>query len=265
VENYNAFGTGMQTRPDVEDDGLWHLFDEPVNVEKIKISAVSGDGSYSVSEIQLGVNIGPYEPYFYDDGIAGRININTAPWYVINQLPWVEDSSAAEPGALAQAIVAFRDKAATPAGEVDYLGPTNGFATGRFETTGITDISEERGFTNIAQLMQVIQAANNDPTPTTPLLVDFDIRKNIFDDADAVDGDYTPDTVDDDFEERNLLFHRISNLVTVRSDVFTAYILVRIGSNGPQRRMIAVFDRSEVKNADDKPKLLAIHPVPDPR
>ena len=270
---------GPQTRPDFEDDGRWQLFDTPVKAQKFRIKAVStatdATEEFSLSEIQLGINNAPYVPYYYDKTIAGRININTAPWYVINQLPWIEDTTpedtAVSHGALAQAIVAFRDKTATPAGEVgyfDFIDPATSLPVeGRGFTTGIdsADINEDTGFTNIAQLMQIIQAANNDLTLTTPPLVDFDIRKNIFDDADAVDGDYTPDTVDDDFEERNLLFHRISNLVTLRSDVFTAYILVRIGSNGPQRRMIAVFDRSEVKNADDKPKLLAIHPVPDPR
>ncbi|MHC4074183.1 MAG: hypothetical protein ACYTGS_19510, partial [Planctomycetota bacterium] len=34
--------------------------------------------------------------------IKGRINVNTAPWYVIAQLPWMEP-------AVAQAIVAYRD------------------------------------------------------------------------------------------------------------------------------------------------------------
>jgi len=54
----------------------------------------------------------------------------------------------------------------------------------------------------------------------------------------------TRDDAVDDLEERDLIFHRISNLVTVRSDVFTAYILVRIGADGPQRRFIAILDRS---------------------
>jgi hypothetical protein len=62
-----------------------------------------------------------------------------------------------------------------------------------------------------------------------------------------------------------VIFARISNLVTVRSDVFTAYILVRIGANGPQRRVIAILDRSKVTSPTDKVKIIAIQPVPDPR
>jgi hypothetical protein len=77
--------------------------------------------------------------------------------------------------------------------------------------------------------------------------------------------DLTPDAARDDFEERDLLFTRISDLVTVRSDVFTAYILVRIGEQGPQKRIIAVFDRSRVNSAGGKVRILARHLVPDPR
>ena len=69
----------------------------------------------------------------------------------------------------------------------------------------------------------------------------------------------------DDFQERDWILSRVANTFTVRSDVFTAYILVRIGENGPQKRMIAIFDRSDVYSPQDKPKLVALHPVPDPR
>lgn len=258
IENHDPLGAlpgGMQTRPDVYDDGKWQLLDAAVSAQRFRIRAESTTGAapeFSLSEIELGVNLGAYPPYYYGDTISGRININTAPWYVINQLPWLEDDTATEPSSIAQAIVAFRDKNAAAQGGIDYSG-------GRANVTGIdpTDIDEDQGFKNIGQLMQVV---NQDA-----LLADFDIRKNIFDGADAVNGDYTPDTAVDDFEERNLLFHRISNLVTVRSDVFTAYILVRIGEKGPQRRMIAILDRSGVNSPDDKPKILALHPVPNPR
>jgi len=77
--------------------------------------------------------------------------------------------------------------------------------------------------------------------------------------------DLTPDTALDDMEERDLLFTRISDLVTVRSDVFTAYVLVRIGVNGPQRRMVALFDRSGVTSGAGGVRLIARQLVPDPR
>ncbi len=68
-----------------------------------------------------------------------------------------------------------------------------------------------------------------------------------------------------DFEERDWILSRVANIFTVRSDVFTAYILVRLGQDGPQKRMIAIFNRSNVLSPNDKPRLIALHPVPDPR
>jgi hypothetical protein len=69
----------------------------------------------------------------------------------------------------------------------------------------------------------------------------------------------------DDIEERDWILSRVANIFTVRSDVFTAYILVRIGHSGPQKRMIAIFDRSNVYWPTDRPRLVALHPVPNPR
>jgi hypothetical protein len=96
---------------------------------------------------------------------------------------------------------------------------------------------------------------------------DYDIRSYGLDNQDQVGfPDLDPnDGIVDDFKERDLIFARISNLVTVRSDVFTAYILVRIGTDGPQKRVIAIFDRSGVNLPTDKVKIVAIQPVAEPR
>ena len=72
-------------------------------------------------------------------------------------------------------------------------------------------------------------------------------------------------SIEDDIEEEHWILSNLANKFTVRSDVFTAYILVRLGAEGPQRRMIAIFDRSQVWDTTDRPKLVALHPVPDPR
>jgi hypothetical protein len=164
--------------------------------------------------------------------IKGRININTAPWFVLAQLPWVSYHTPNYD--LARSIVAYRDKTVGPGG-IDY-----------------TSRSGPYGFGNIGELMT---DANGSPysigyyegkgssIPTTLL---------------------TPtDGVGDAFEERDVIFDRISNLITVRSDVFTAYILVRIGTDGPQKRVIAILDRSEAPAK--KVKVIAIQQVPDPR
>ncbi|MCK4293032.1 MAG: hypothetical protein KAY65_07530 [Planctomycetes bacterium] len=168
--------------------------------------------------------------------IKGRININTAPPFVIAQLPWMVPGAVGP--AIVEAVVAYRDKAALPGGP-DYrarLGPA--------------------GLRSVGELAQV----------WAPGFPGMDFYA-----CDGVDQtgfpDLTPsDGAVDDFEERDLIFSRLSDLTTVRSDVFTAYILVRIGADGPQKRVIAILDRSEVKSTDKYPKvkIRALHPVPDP-
>ena len=158
--------------------------------------------------------------------IPGRVNVNTAPWYVIAQLPWVSYE-------LAKAIADYRD-----------------YSIGSFGSIG--------------QLNYVNQWVE----PNSLRCIDYYAQ-----DADNLLGfpDLTPtDGIIDDFEERDVIFSRISNLVTVRSDVFTAYILVRIGSDGPQKRAIAILDRSDVYPNPlggyiGRVKARALHPVPDPR
>jgi hypothetical protein len=152
--------------------------------------------------------------------IKGRININTAPWFVIYQLPWIRPLLLIEsqPQVVAQAIV--------------------------------NDRIRRGAFKSIANLVRVPE-----------------MGYYAYDSVDLAQWpDLTiPDVAIDDLEERDIIFTRISNLVTVRSDVFTAYILVRIGPDGPQQRSMAILDRSRVKTPKDKVRVLALHPVPDPR
>lgn len=159
------------------------------------------------------------EPGHSEWKIAGRININTAPWYVIAQLPWMRPE-------IAQQIVTDRDISLA-------------------------------GFDSIAELTEVI---NPDPNHS------MDVYARDANDDLMGFPDLTPaDDAINDFEERDVIFARISNLVTVRSDVFTAYILVRIGKDGPQKRVIAILDRSDVYKPGDKVKIVALQQVPDPR
>ena len=155
--------------------------------------------------------------------IMGRININTAPSFVLGQLPWMqyEDQTPLE---RAEAIVADRN------------------LKGAYESS--------------ADLMRV----------SAMWQLASDAEENWFGDSPkGPDLDLTPDMALDDFEERDLIFQRISDLVTVRSDVFTAYILVRIGTDGPQRRVLAILDRSGVTPSGGDVRIVALHPVADPR
>jgi hypothetical protein len=158
--------------------------------------------------------------------VPGRININTAPWYVLAQLPWLKYGVPGDASQRAQAIAADRE--------------LNG------------------AYASIGEVMRVDE-----------MRLDPDSSDNVRSDTPS-GPDITDDTARDDIEERDLVFARISNLVTVRSDVFTAYILVRIGADGPQKRVIAIFDRSDVYpdgsgGTIGRVRLRAIHPVHDPR
>jgi DNA uptake protein ComE-like DNA-binding protein len=148
--------------------------------------------------------------------IKGRININTAPWFVIAQLPWMQPE-------IARAITTYRDTIA-----------------GAFEGT--------------AGLMQVPEMGYY---ASSPAFANVDLNQV---------PDLTPgDGAVSDFEERDVIFSRISNIITVRSDVFTAYLLLRVGTDGPQKRVLAILDRSQVISPEDKVKIVALHSVSDPR
>jgi hypothetical protein len=158
--------------------------------------------------------------------VKGRININTAPAFVLAQLPWMQYNDPTLKRA--QAIVNYRN------------------SYGAFKTIG--------GLMLVPEMRQLQSDGINNlydvPTtgPTRPRGPDL-----------------TPDTVTDDNEERDLLFTRISDLVTVRSDVFSAYILVRLGATGPQKRVIAILDRGKTESAKDAVRVVSLEQVPDPR
>lgn len=153
--------------------------------------------------------------------VKGRVNVNSAPAFVIDRLPWLQWVADREINNrhtdVGQAIVDYRNR--------------NG------------------AFNSIGDLMQVDELACmlgfTGQEPNGP--------------------DLTPDGELSDFEARDLVFARISNLVTVRGDIFSAYIVVRIGEGGPQRRVLAILDRSQVRSPDDQVRVIALQTVPDPR
>jgi hypothetical protein len=192
--------------------------------------------------------------YANETRIKGRININTAPAYVLAQLPWVSlrenDYNDAN---LAKAIVAYRDKSEVRNGDAnypDYRGP------------------DPCGFRSIGELCNVVR--------DSVLRIDPNFGINYYSRDYEVDGITpidqagfpdltTPDGAANDFEERDLIFARISDLVTVRSDMFTAYILVRIGTDGPQKRVITILDRSAVTAANNRVAIRAFQLTPEAR
>jgi hypothetical protein len=159
----------------------------------------------------------------------GLININTAPWRVLATLPMA--SNAADNITLAKAIVQYRD--------VDN-GTTAHVPHGPFKS--ILELNGVPNFRNTLLSSTSVGAFN----PKGP-------------DAGPTDGDLAPlssttpyDQVPGDFEKQFLAFNRISNLVTVRSDSFTTYVLVQgwrhAGTAAPelvvQRHAAFISDRS---------------------
>ncbi|MFC1739050.1 ComEA family DNA-binding protein [Planctomycetota bacterium] len=207
--------------------------------------------------------------------INGRININTAPWYVLAQLPWVSDRGIGsgygdeDKHKLAQAIVAYRDKLpqeAPPGLIYDEKNRSENLGQ-RIKEEYKDDIRLSPGFESIGELNFVLRGDDE-------FRIDYYAQDNQnlsgFPDLttlESINGITVEDELEDDFEERDIIFSRISNLVSVRSDVFTAYILVRFGhrATDPQKRVIAILDRSEVTGEDGRVKVYAYQNVPDPR
>ncbi len=204
--------------------------------------------------------------------IPGRINVNTAPWYVIAQLPWVKVNgdnpniikSFDDPDQykLAAAICAYRDKRNANVfglgGDIpDYQGDDGRYDVMKkvLKSANRDDVREEKGFASIGELSLVVNSSGNEYCidklgndnkdvkylPDLITYVDEDLAT-----IDPNDVNLAGDNAVDDFEEKDLIFSRLSNLATVRSDTFTAYILVRLGSDGPQKRVVAILDRSNV-------------------
>ncbi|HWP39483.1 MAG TPA: hypothetical protein VNL70_01060, partial [Tepidisphaeraceae bacterium] len=198
--------------------------------------------------------------------VHGLINLNTASWKVLATIPWVpagqttafgfSESSGvftvgSDPQArddnidIAKAIVAWRDGLVTPSGYMPGKGPFRSL----FDLYRVTDATGKRIFLDIQQA----QAAGAEPGDP---LGDFS----------PYDGDRpgpVPSKLDGvryDFEEQCLLMNRVSNLLTTRSDSFTAYILIQgwrgVGSSRPelvaQRRAAFLVDRSNLTETSNK-------------
>ena len=52
VPNYDAYGWGLQTRPNPDNNTEKYLLPSPITTDKLRFMATSGDNCYSVSEIQ---------------------------------------------------------------------------------------------------------------------------------------------------------------------------------------------------------------------
>jgi hypothetical protein len=192
--------------------------------------------------------------------VHGRININTANWRVLATLPLFDNPSINQAAAneLARAIIYYRD--------VD-----DGTVSGTLHPHG--------AFQSIEELNNVPVTGTSNPTATTTLTASGTTFRTAFGQylgtfpvpgphGSNIDGDLsnlgaansaTPDGVYGDFENQNLALNRISNLITTRSDSFTAYVIVQgwrnVGTTSPtlvvQRRGAFIIDRSTITPANN--------------
>lgn len=170
--------------------------------------------------------------------VAGRINIGTAPVDVIEAMPYFYQASlgaASLPSNyyLARGVVAYRELLSLPSGP-DYsgaLGDANNRAvwTGVQATAGATvanrNLRLDKGFATPDELLMV-------RTKTLGAASDYAINYLALDTTNspaAVTGplDFTPDQVIDDVEEDSMVYNAASNIASTRSDVFTAYVVLR--------------------------------------
>lgn len=178
--------------------------------------------------------------------IPGRINVNTVPQRILEAALPIDDANARQD--IAAAIVAARENPSSQAAPDAVT-----LRTGR---VGLSALGELAGNEAI-----FLNSVNNDAD-----LVDFnesELGLN-FDASPAADG-HTGDR-----EERNRLISYLHQVASTRSDIFTAYVLVRAypvtDFSAPpvdEFRLLAVFDRSSVSGGNSQPRIIAAERLDD--
>lgn len=207
-----------------------------------------------------------------EDIVYGFININTAPEMVLNCLPGLTGLSDDPPGQgirskVVREILHYRDK----------LPPYR--TTPRSTLLGIPSLRNGAGFASPGEIAIPIRRRASQPD----IVVAYRLPQNEYPGANVQPYNYTvaendgsgnPITahddglptalgprVNDDLIKRHVYYSWLSNHITVRSDVYIAYIRVDV-RRGPQdaplavRRYAAVIDRSNCRTAADRPNVL---------
>jgi hypothetical protein len=181
--------------------------------------------------------------------IEGRININTAHWKVLSAVPFYSPAAdsqfLADNAALAQDITGTRDA-------VDEKGHSIGVGPFRslFDLMKVPQFNEANGWwVNRHGGAGEMTAADGNLSRLVGALPDLGAaRPPSPGECDATDH------VFGDVRSRFALLQRVSNLITVRSDSFTAYSLVQGWQDAgttphlvATRRTASLLDRSQVK------------------
>ncbi|BAM04187.1 hypothetical protein [Phycisphaera mikurensis] len=184
--------------------------------------------------------------------VPGRINLNTAPERVIaSALPM---PGAAERDAIAARVVAARENPSV-------LGATTN-RSGRIGLSATGELAGDAGVflnatTNNAQLADFNEA-------------ELEPLAGAWQNAGLDRGDPADDGYLQDREERDRLMNYLNQVASTRSDIFTAYVLVRAYpvadfSAAPvdEYRLLAVFDRSTVSGSNPLARLLGVVKLDD--
>ncbi|HYE21726.1 MAG TPA: hypothetical protein VEA69_25020 [Tepidisphaeraceae bacterium] len=204
-----------------------------------------------------GLSASPTTPTEDDVPVEGLININTANWRVLASLPLVINSDGTvnpdESAKVARAIAYFRD---VDSGTGKPWGP----------------------FRSILELNLVPGFAWGGKLATVP--IPFDVPGGT--DPTSAQGDISPLSVGTtphdglrlNYEEKYLALTRISNLITLRSDTYTAYLIVEGWRNAgtpsatlvAKRRLSFIIDRSKMSMTKaGSPRTPAVYTVPTPQ
>ena len=241
--------------PNSVGDGGWDVGLPPKTYPDVPVAALLGEFFTLV----------PPDPTRSDDArrIYGRININTAPWEVLRQLPWPTEFTldingdddtddpgetfSVEPNDAVDYIIAYRDRKLSPGDVYDY-------AAGRSVATGI------------ANLRSAQDAAGVDISNCDGYLTAGEAAIPLADYANEVMiGALTLDQLrqlPDYAAARDGMYRAVSNLITTRSDTFAANIIVQLrDAKTPGRvkytwRYVAVIDRSNCGSSGDTPAVI---------
>jgi len=177
----------------------------------------------------------------------GKVNINTATKPVLKQLPWpaeIGTGNTVDADKLADYIIAYRDKqSVTKVG-----GGTRDYAS-RTAASGVAGLRGDGfgGFLTPGELAVPCGDYATDLLVANSGMTEANLKKI---------RTYVP--------LRDSLYTAVSNMVSVRGDVFAVFIRVQTGDTGGGERNwhhLAVIDRSNCLTADDKPVVLLSSPV----
>jgi DNA uptake protein ComE-like DNA-binding protein len=200
--------------------------------------------------------------------VQGLVNINTAPLAVLKMLPFIPASiqspalTAAQldtaDGLVAQAIINYRNQYGPFRSIIDL---NNVFDTNySYGAIGHPPFFATMNYSLPLQPSNAdgeIAPISSQGSPTTPPYFPYNLNSN---------PPATTDGVYGDFLKQFLTFDRVSNLITVRSDSYTVYVVVQgwqnlnTASASPvmTKRVAYIVDRSGITSTNRTPKLVRV-------